>query len=78
MTKYLLTILTMILVALTTLFAWIFVNRWKMPFNSEGKYFDAGSGVVYHQQSVIVYGLITIFLLLITVLTRFFARGKYK
>jgi hypothetical protein len=78
MTKYLLPIFTTILGALTILFAWMFVNRWNMPFNSEGNYFGKSAGVVYHEQSVLVYGFITIVVLLFTVVTGFFARKKLK
>ncbi len=78
MTKFLLTFSTIILFVLTILFAWTFVNRWTIPFNSEGNYFDENTSVVYHEQSVLIYGLITISLLLFTALTGFFARKKFK
>ena len=44
----------------------------EMPFNSEGNYIDENAGVVYHEQSVSVYGVITIFLLFFTALAGFF------
>jgi hypothetical protein len=49
-----------------------------MPFNSEGNYFDKKTSVVYHEQSVLVYGLLTIILFLFTALTGFFALKKIK
>ncbi|RYE53197.1 MAG: hypothetical protein EOP48_14910 [Sphingobacteriales bacterium] len=78
MAKYLLIAFTIILIALTTLFGWTFINRWTMPFNSEGNYFDQNAGVVYHQQSVLVYGLITLFLLSFTVLIGLLTRKRFK
>jgi hypothetical protein len=60
------------------MFALKFINRWTMPFNSEGNYFDENINVVYHEQSVFIYGVITILLLLVTALTGLFARKKFK
>lgn len=78
MTRYLLTVSTIILFVLTILFAWTFVIRWTIPFNSEGNYFNEKTSIVYHEQSVFIYGLITFFLLLFVALTAFFARQKFK
>ena len=46
---------------------WVFIKRIRLPYNSEGRYFDEGSGVVYHQQAVVVYGLLSIIVLAIIV-----------
>ncbi len=29
-----------------------------MPYNSEGNYFDKSNAVVYHEQAVLVYGIV--------------------
>jgi len=49
-------------------FFMLFVNRLGMEYNSEGNYFDESTGVVYHEQSVSVFGIISVALLLITIL----------
>jgi len=78
MAKYLLMAFTIILIVLTILFGWTFINRWTMPFDSEGNYFDQNAGVVYHQQSALVYGLITTFLLSLTILIGLITRKRMK
>lgn len=35
----------------------VFANRIRLPYNNEGKFFDASKGIVYHKQAVLVYGL---------------------
>ena len=65
------------LVTMSIIFAWTFVNRWTMPFNSEGNYFDLNTGVSYHEQSVIFYGVITTILMLFTALTGFYLKRKF-
>ncbi len=66
-------IFTAILAVLTIFVGWILFNHWKMPFNSEGSYFDVSSGVVYHQQAVLVYGLVTFILLSATIWSGYLA-----
>jgi len=78
MTKYLLAACLTVLIMATTFFAVTFFNRLTLPFNSEGNYFDNNAGIVYHKQSVLVYGLITFILVLVTVLTGLLARKKFK
>jgi hypothetical protein len=40
-----------------------------MKYNPEGNYFDENSGVVYHEQAVLVFGIIAFFLFILTILT---------
>ena len=54
---------------LTALFSWSFYSRSRMNYNLEGKYFDKETLIVYDQQAVMVYGLITFILLSLTLLT---------
>ena len=62
-------ILIVILALLTALFSWSFYSRAKMDYNSEGNYFDNETLVVYNEQAVIVYGLITFIFLTLTLFT---------
>ena len=62
-------LLIIVLTILTALFSWSFYTRIRMDYNSEGTYFDKDSLVVYKEQALIVYGLITSILLTLTVLT---------
>jgi hypothetical protein len=43
------------------------VSRARLPYNSEGRYFDASEGVVYHSQAVIIYGLMSALALAISI-----------
>lgn len=76
MEKYLLKSFTVILLVLTILVGRTFLNRWTMPFNYEGNYFDQNINVVYHEQSVLIYGIATFFLAMLTVFIAFLARKK--
>jgi hypothetical protein len=67
MKKLILSIITILLIHLTVLAGWILKHRLSLPYNSEGSYFDKKNGVVYYQQAVEVYGLITLSLFLLTV-----------
>jgi len=69
MKKRILIILTTILFVLTAVFSFIYLNRLKMNYNSEGNYFNENPGVVYHQQAVIIWGIIALVLFFLTVLT---------
>lgn len=42
------------------------LQRYQLPYNSEGRYFDAASSVVYKQQAVEVFFLIALFGWLLT------------
>ena len=61
--------LLIVLVLLTTLFSWSFYIRIRMDYNSEGTYFDNETLVVYKEQALVVYGLISFVLLTLTLLT---------
>ena len=61
--------LTTILTVLTAVFSLTYLNRLKINYNSEGNYFDKNSGVVYHQQAVIIWGIIALALFFLTILT---------
>lgn len=56
---------------LTIFFGYIFWRRLKMPYNSEGKYFDTENLITYEEQAVTVYGLILLTFFLIVVILLF-------
>jgi len=62
-------LLIIVLTILTALFSWSFYTRIRMDYNSEGNYFDNETLVVYKEQALIVYGLITFILITLTLLT---------
>lgn len=61
-------ILIAILASFTVMFTWSFFARVRMDYNSEGNYFDEKALVVYREQTLIVYGLISFVSLLLTLL----------
>lgn len=67
-----------VLVLLTTLFSWSFYIRIRMDYNSEGTYFDKNTLVVYNEQAVLVYGIITFILLTLTVVTTWKLKSTFK
>lgn len=67
--KHVSLILTILFTVLTLLLSWTFFNRMRLNYNSDGNYFDENSGVVYHEQALIVYGILALVSLLLTVLT---------
>lgn len=48
------------LVALAALLARLWLQRTSLSYNSEGRYFDAAEGVVYTDDAIAVYGLMTL------------------
>jgi outer membrane protein assembly factor BamE (lipoprotein component of BamABCDE complex) len=71
-------LLLVILAILTALFSWSFYTRIKMDYNSEGTYLDKDSLVVYNEQAQIVYGLITLILIILTLLTTLKLKSIFK
>lgn len=68
MKKWKLIILTILLTVFTVVFGLTYISRLRMNYSAEGTYFDENSGVVYHEQAVLVFGTITFILLLLTML----------
>ena len=62
-------ILLLLLSAITTISIWTFIGRYKLPYNSEGCYFDEATATVYHNQSLEFIGIISIILFLLTITT---------
>lgn len=62
-------VLIIILALLTAIFSWLFYTRIRMDYNSEGNYFDKKTLVVYNEQALIVYGLISFVLLTLILMT---------
>jgi len=63
---------------LTALAGYTFNIRLGMPYNSKGSYLDGDSGIVYSQNSVEIYAVVTFVLLSLTVLTFFYMVRSFK
>jgi len=55
-----------VLVFTACLVGWLFIRRLILPYNSEGNYFNETDSIVYHEQAVLVFGIITGFLLILS------------
>lgn len=64
--KYRLNILTPIIGFITSIFIWIYIQRVSLNYNSEGRFFSAEEGVIYHKQVAEVYGVIALFGVILT------------
>lgn len=51
---------------ITSLFIWIYIQRAKLDYNSEGVFFSSEDGIVYHEQAKEVYGILTLLGLILT------------
>ena len=70
-------ILTIILSLVTLFMSIVFVNRLTLSYNSEGRYFDESSLIVYHKQAVAVYGLLFFSGLVLTLLAFYKTRKHF-
>jgi len=48
-------------------FSWITIKRWRLPYEN-GRYFDEATATIIKDQSVLVYFLITFFLIILTII----------
>jgi hypothetical protein len=79
MRKTAIIILTIVLCLMTIVFVTTFFYRLTINYNDEGNYFEESSGIVYHQQAVLAYGIIaTIFLFLSFLTIRKLFQRLYK
>ncbi|MCK4663983.1 MAG: hypothetical protein KAT68_14035 [Bacteroidales bacterium] len=58
-------ILTIMSIIIGILFGIEWINRLLLPYNSEGRYFDQVTEIVYTDSGIIVYGLLTLIFLII-------------
>ncbi|WP_169513372.1 hypothetical protein [Flexithrix dorotheae] len=58
--------MTTIIGLVTALFIWIYVQRVKLDYNSEGKFFSAEEGVVYLEPAEETYGFLALSGLIMT------------
>lgn len=78
MRKIVLGVLITVSIIFTFWFIFIFLHRLSLDYNSEGRFYDAKTMVVYQEQSVFVYGLISlIFAIFSLVLVLVFIK-RYK
>ena len=76
--KFLMTLITIILIIVTLLVTYTFAHRLTLPYNSEGNYFDDNSMVVYHQQAVQVLGLFSIIAITVSVVVIYKTKRYYR
>jgi len=70
--------LTLILTFSTIIIGLTFIQRLKLPYNSEGNYFDPVNSIVYHRQAVGVYGSIVLLLMLLLFIAAFYTLGNFR
>ncbi|MFM2386984.1 MAG: hypothetical protein RL660_1741 [Bacteroidota bacterium] len=68
MKKWILIVVAIIFAVLTVMLCWTFFSRARMDYNEEGNYFDQNIGIVYHEQAVLVYGVLAFISASLTVL----------
>ena len=72
-----LSILTVVISLATALFFWMYLQRGKLEYTTEGRYFSAEEGVVYLEQTRDSYGLLAIVgLVTTTILVTVWIRSK--
>jgi hypothetical protein len=78
MKRIIFTITTTVLAAITIAFAMTFINRLALKYNSEGNYFDEKSAIVYDEQAVLVYGILSILFLSLTLFLTYSTISAFK
>jgi len=53
-----------ILFILGAMFSSAAIDRWRLPYNEQGRYFDVENGIVLDEDGVLVYVVIALILLL--------------
>ena len=46
---------------ITSLFVWIYIQRRNLNYNSEGRFLSLEDGIVYSEQAKDVYGILSLF-----------------
>jgi hypothetical protein len=69
--KTLPTAFALLLTTAALLLARLWLQRLSLPYNEEGRYFDAAHGVVYDEGAIAVYGVLTVLFALLAVATRY-------
>lgn len=54
---------------ITLILAWVFIERYQLPYTSEGSYFDEQQGVVYDEDAMEAYGFLTATFFILTLAT---------
>ncbi len=60
-------LLLVILLLLFIFNGYFFLKTYHLPYNDQGRYFDEESSLVYHEQSVPIYGFSALILLLLLI-----------
>ena len=62
-------ILTLLILGLITSFlSWVYIQRANLDYNSEGMFLSLEEGVVYHEQTKEVFGVLALLGLILTVI----------
>ncbi|MGC3944417.1 MAG: hypothetical protein QM762_07855 [Chryseolinea sp.] len=67
-----------ICVILVCLFGWEFYFRIGLDYNKEGRWFDEGSTLVYHEQTVEVFGFFLAFSVVLLILVVYWMRKSRR
>jgi hypothetical protein len=78
MKKAALAALALSLSAAALLCGLLWLQRRSLPYNEMGRYFDARYSIVYHEQAVLVYGLLTALFALPALLTLWWAVRAWR
>jgi hypothetical protein len=76
MLKIVFKIATVIFSTLTLFFIWVSIDRYQMPHNEAGNYFDVKSGINYDDGRSLVYGLLAFICLIVFMIFYKLARLK--
>ena len=50
---------------ITSFFIWIYIQRVNLEYNSQGRFFSVEDGIVYHEQTKEVYGILALLRLIL-------------
>ena len=76
--KYLIYTLTIISGWITAFFVWIYIQRSRLDYNSEGLYFSIEEGMTYDEDAKLVYGFFALIGLILTGIFIIIIRKMFK
>ena len=45
---------------ITSFFIWVYIQRVNLKYDSEGRFFSVEDGIIYHEQTKEVYGILAL------------------
>jgi len=76
--KYTYYISALVMGLIASFFIWIYIQTANIETNSQGRFFSAKDGIVYHEQPKEVYGILAILGLILTGLFTIKSIRKFK